>query len=417
MSVSNATPVHQVALSLPNHALHISAQIDAIAALWEQAAPPDNRLLQYDYLKALEDFPPEGMGFQYAVLFDGNQPVGVFYHQVFRLNVEASLQQSPEEVEQPACFVKALSNAVKTWFIKRADFHLLIGGNLLLTGRYGVHFCQSLPQTEQAYFMEQVLKAVQQTLDQAGTKVRVHLLKDYPTDPYETLKDQFQQKNYHPFAMQPCMYVPIRPHWKIFDDYLADMSSKYRVRVRRARKKGQALVKRELSLEEIRACESQLYVLYKGIADGAGFNAFLLHPNYFSALKQRLGDHFRLTAYYLEEELVAFRTLIYNHHELDAHFLGVSDAHNRPHQIYLNILYDLVEDAIEAGVHRLDFARTALEIKSSVGAIPEEMTCFFKHRNNLSSKLIQLVFDSFNPKEEWQPRSPFKANKAAKVGE
>lgn len=130
-----------------------------------------------------------------------------------------------------------------------------------------------------------------------------------------------------------------------------------------------------------------------------------------------MGEQFQLHAYFLGDTLVAFRTLIYNYDELDAHFLGVDDAYNREHQVYLNILYDLVNDAIEAKAHRLDFARTALEIKSSVGALPEEMICFFKHRNSLSSKLIQLVFDSFNPKEEWQPRSPFKATQAAKVGE
>jgi len=243
------------------------------------------------------------------------------------------------------------------------------------------------------------------------------LLKDFPTHTHENLKDHLQQQQYYPFGMQPCMYVPIRPHWNNFDDYLADMSSKYRVRVRRARKKGKDLVQRVLSLEAIEAQEPRIYELYKGIADGAGFNAFLLHPQYFSALKRALGDQFQLKAYFLGEELVAFRTLIYNYEELDAHFLGVDDAYNRDHQIYLNILYDLVEDAIEAKAERLDFARTALEIKSSVGAIPEEMTCFFKHRNTLSSKLIQLVFDSFNPKEEWQPRNPFKQPKAVKVSE
>lgn len=417
MSQPTTSSVQPVDLSLDAYSIYLSASLDSLASLWLQAAPKTNRLLQYDYLYALETHPPEGMSFQYAVLCDHGQPVGVLYYQVFRLNVEASMQQSAPEIENKShCIIKALSNAVKKWLIKRADFNLLIGGNLLLTGRFGAHFSTDINQATQALLMEQTAEVVQKNLDQAGTKVSVHLLKDYPTEAYAPLKGALKAQTYHPFEMQPCMYVPIRPHWETFENYLNDMSSKYRVRVRRARKKGQELTKRHFSLTEIEQNEERLYALYKGIADGAGFNAFLLHPNYFSALKRSLGEHFQLVAYYLQDELVAFYTTIHNHHELDAHFLGVDNAHNRPYQIYLNILYDLVEAAINAGVERLDMARTALEIKSSVGAIPEEMMCFFKHRSTLSSKVLQLVFDSFNPKENWQPRSPFKKEKAAKMG-
>jgi len=164
-----------------------------------------------------------------------------------------------------------------------------------------------------------------------------------------------------------------------------------------------------LSLEEIEAHEERIYELYKMIADGAGFNAFLLHKQYFTKLKRDLGDQYKLTGYFIDNQLIAFYTAIFNYKEMDAHFLGVDGAYNRAHQVYLNILYDLVNRAIEGKVERIDFARTALEIKSSVGAVSQDMLCFFKHRSTLSSKVLQLVFDSLNPKEEWQPRSPFKS--------
>jgi hypothetical protein len=98
---------------------------------------------------------------------------------------------------------------------------------------------------------------------------------------------------------------------------------------------------------------------------------------------------------------------------MDAHFLGVDASYNREHQVYLNILYDLVNLGIESQSERIDFARTALEIKSSVGAVSQDLLCFFKHRNTISSKFIQVVFDNLNPKEEWQPRQPFKVDKAS----
>jgi len=77
---------------------------------------------------------------------------------------------------------------------------------------------------------------------------------------------------------------------------------------------------------------------------------------------------------------------------MDAHFLGVDEEYNREHQVYLNILYDLVNSAIEGGSKHIDFARTALEIKSSVDAVSQDLLCFFKHRSTISSKFLQVVF-------------------------
>lgn len=396
----------------PDYSIQITNNIKDIQEVWNTVAPKENLFLQSAYLQTLENFPPEKMSFRYIAFYKENQPIGIAYNQIFKLNVEDSLQQNNEEenTNKANCLIRAFSNAVKKWFIKRAEFNLLICGNLLLTGEYGFHFNTAINEPKTASLIQDALDTLQNILDKEQTKVSVHLLKDYKVETSEELKEQLKKETYHPFLMQPSMYMNVRPNWDSFENYLDDMSSKYRVRARRARKKGDAIVKRELNLEEIEANEERIYELYKMIADGAGFNAFLLHKQYFTELKRDLGDRYKLTAYFIDDQLVAFYTSIFNYKEMDAHFLGVDGAYNREYQVYLNILYDLVNRAIEGGVERIDFARTALEIKSSVGAVSQDMLCFFKHRSTLSSKILQLVFDSLNPKEEWQPRNPFKSD-------
>lgn len=410
--------ISTTAVPLTNTAYQIklASSISELAEAWESAAPKDNLFLQYDYLNALEQFPPEDMTFKYAIVYKDQLAVAVLYQQIFHLNVEASMQQNKDkeaEAKPQNCIIKAFKSAIKRWFMKRAEFNLLICGNLLLTGEYGSYFHSSIQEEEQATILQRSLEFVQQVLDKEGTKISVHLLKDYAVDRCEALKPELQKQTYHPFLMQPSMSMAVRPHWKEFEDYLNDMSSKYRVRAKRARKKGSAIVKKVLSLEEIKDNEAQIYALYKSIADKAGFNAFLLHSQYFTILKQHLGNRYRLTAYYIDDQMVAFYTAIFNGQEMDAHFLGVDETYNREHQVYLNILYDLVNLGIESNSQHIDFARTALEIKSSVGAVSKDLLCFFRHRNTLSSKVLQLVFDSLNPKEEWQPRQPFKVDKAS----
>lgn len=55
------------------------------------------------------------------------------------------------------------------------------------------------------------------------------------------------------------------------------------------------------------------------------------------------------------------------------------------------------------------FARTALEIKSSVGAVPENLYCYLRHQNPLVNKFTGTLLDYLKPVEEWLPRHPFKS--------
>jgi len=409
---NNSQPIDVYPLTdNPSYSIQVTQSIQAIKAIWDQAAPKDNIFLQSAYLEMLELFPPEKMSFRYVLFYKNEQVVGIAYNQVYRLKMEDSINENAEEEEKessPFCILTAISKAVKKWFIKQADFNLLICGNLLLTGEYGFHFNNTIEKAEAASLVQDSMESVQELLDKENTKVSIQLIKDHPIETAEPLKESLEPQTFHPFKIQPSMVMDIPAEWESYDDYLAAMRSKYRVRARRARKKGKAIERKELTLEEIEANEEKIHALYKEIADGAGFNAFVLHKKYFTELKRHLQDDYKLIAYYIDGEFVAFYTAIFNYEEMDAHFLGVDSRYNRKHQVYLNILHDLVDLAINHRIKRLDFARTALEIKSSVGAVAQDMLCFFRHRSTVSSKFLQLVFDYLNPKEEWQPRSPFK---------
>jgi len=74
----------------------------------------------------------------------------------------------------------------------------------------------------------------------------------------------------------------------------------------------------------------------------------------------------------------------------------------------MNILMDLVKDGINQRAKSVYYFRTALEIKSSVGAEPHDMTCYFKHTRPLLNKLVPYLFNSFVPQQSWKQRHPFK---------
>ncbi len=54
------------------------------------------------------------------------------------------------------------------------------------------------------------------------------------------------------------------------------------------------------------------------------------------------------------------------------------------------------------------FARTAMEIKSSIGAKPHNMHIYLKHTNNIiANTVLKLIVKYANPVRDWEERHPF----------
>ncbi len=357
--------------------------------------------LQKNYLACLEAYPPEDMRFVYWIFYKNEQPIGFVMGQIQHFNAYRSLNALQQTENK-----KALSFQFKKWSANLIDYHVLLIGNLLVTGEHGFYFSNTAKET--LNLADILHEAISKTLPFIKKeKVTVTIFKEYFENSLPPLAD-FEQKKYNKMSALPNMIISIREDWNTFDDYLKAMSSKYRVRAKRAFKKGKDITKKELDLADIKALNPQIFDLYRQIASKAEFNALRLHSEYFYGLKEYLGDDFRLIGYFYKEELIGFYTMIFGKHEVDAHFLGINDDYNREMQIYLNMLYDLIRNGIDAKTNAIAMARTALEIKSSVGADAHDMFAYVKFKNPVMNLVVRQAVKFFLAPVEWTARSPFK---------
>jgi len=378
--------------------LEIYDSIEEAAQKWSLQAPSDNEFLGIPYFRFLEGNPPKGLSFRYLVFYKKNEVIGISVCQLVQLRIGDALSN----IELPA-----YQQRVNGWILKLANMNAIIAGNLLLTGDYGCDFNSSINATTQYKLLEEGLEQLNKHLKKQDHLTSLLIIKDIPADKQSQIKTSIG-KQYNEFSLQPNMILPIKEDWNSFEDYLGAMTSKSRMRAKRAFKLGNALERKELTIESIEAFLPQIDKLYKHIADKAGFNVVYLSGHYFKAFKEHFPERFRVFGYFLDNELVAFYTTFLNHHELEAHYLGFDEINNRKYQIYLNILFDLVKIGIDSQVEKINFARTALEIKSSVGAIPDELYFYGKHTNAIKNQMFTPILSYFQPKVEWKPRSPFK---------
>ena len=297
--------------------------------------------------------------------------------------------------------------SLKDYFFKKFSSHIIVIGNNTLTGQNAYLLTAAITKTQALHLFGQALQELKTIYRKQCIYINLLAVKDFNRTELPDFKAA-GFKGYYQFCTQPNMIFNIQQNWEDIEDYLASLNTKYRTQYNRARKKADGVDKRKLTLQDIQSNRERIHHLYSTVAQNASFNTFHLPKNHFEIFKQQLQDNFLFYGYFIDNELVGFSTLIKNNTDIDTYFLGYDDTVQKEKMLYLNMLYDMVAYAIKKKFSHVIFARSAMEIKSSVGAKPEQVYGVIKHTNTAVNLFMGRLFSYFDPKVEWKERSPFK---------
>ena len=356
----------------------------------------DNIFLTREYLEVLENSSPVNMICHFIGIFEEKKLIGIALTQFLFAEKLDSFG------DRDQCF----KTSVRNFAFKNFASHVLFVGNNMLTGQNAFAFDKNAKQSKAIKTLHKAISQLKKDLKAEGKKVHITSIKDFTATDIEPFQAEF--KNNYTFSTQPNMIFEINENWKTEQDYIDALSKKYRDQYKRARKKSNGIIKQKMTLSDIKKYEDIIYDLYFHVAKNAPFNTFFLARNHFSFFKEIMKDDFLLYGYFLDEKLVGFNTLIKNGDAMDTYFLGYDETVQREKMLYLNMLYDMIGYSVKKGFKKIIFARTALEIKSSVGAKPVKMYGLITHSNALINHNIGRFFNYLEPKTNWQERNPFK---------
>lgn len=306
------------------------------------------------------------------------------------------------------------------------SFKVLAIGQFLTSGGFSSDGLEQLSASEAS----ELLPAVAETLMKLRPGYAAAIIKDlYPV--LHPAVRELQKNGHYLLPADPVMEVRVPEAWETFEDYLAALTSKYRVRYRRARTKLGDITSRTLTADEVMRYQDRFHELYCSVSGGADFNAASLKPDYFPwlASAKKCSPSFQpvlagrgyeadylparpascFTGYFNEaKELIGFTSCVPNEDVLHAHFLGLEAKYKHSHHLYHNMLFDLLEQAITGGFCCLDYGRTALEIKSSVGAVATDHAVLVKARYGWLNRLIPLFTPAVYAAPDWVARNPFR---------
>lgn len=375
---------------------------------WNFVVPKEKTFLQQAFLTGIEKGNAANVDFRYVLIYENGHLVGAAYFQVINFSVgQVNNFTKEEETDNFVDKIKAFFAHRFKDFVSRFDVRILNCGNVFASGEYAFSY---LPSLEENHAFELLMKAIDNVYVTEQKKGRIWgtVVKDFsPTATHP--KHIFEENGFHHFQVEPLMKMDLS--WENFNDYQNALSSKYRQRAKAAYKKSQALKSREMTEQEVFENKAFMHELFQSVVGKAGFNFQMPHENHIWQLKAALKDKMKVTGYYVteneQEKLVGFMSVIRASGYVDAHFLGYSEETNNEHRIYPRILYDIVKVGIEEKFPYICFGRTAMEIKTTLGAHANEMSLYLRLNMGIINRIAAPVIRGIKI-EPWTPRHPFK---------
>ena len=382
-----------------NTALFFSSTDQISPTIWQGLQCAKNIYFNPDFLKSIEKNHSE-IVFSYIVLIDkSSNPIAFASIQIVNFHID----DIKNDLE---LLIRKLKNIGRKLHVlpKKKPLKILISGNTFVSGEHGIFIKKN---QDKKIIIKELAKAILHFVN-ANKKLKIDafLLKDFRNKSL-FISNELRDYNYHPFSVEQNMILKLDKSWHVFEDYLGSMKTKFRVKARKAFLRSTDLKIENVTLENIDIQLPKMTALYKKVVDNADFNLGNFNLNSFKDLKENLGSNYILKTYWLQDNIVGFISGVINEKSLDAHFVGIDYLLNKEHAIYQRMLYDYIEIGIEKKLNRINFGRTASEIKSSVGAVPQDLTMYIRHKKSITNKILKLFLQRIQP-TPFQQKFPFK---------
>lgn len=367
--------------------------------------PSHSFFLQKEYLEAVEEAAIPGVEYRYIPYLKQGKVEGLYYFQI--INLSAQELGQIVHFEPYNKLLSGLSMLLQNLLFgvkKDKPHYLIISGSMCLSGDYGIGRLSSDDKSIYANFPH-ALAQLRHELERNG-KVVAEIIKDFPvdSDPLHTI---LKPAYYHHLAMDPIMKMAIRPEWGSISDYVDALSSKYRQRFNQAKKKLGHCEVRTLDTPFIIENRERINELYTAVQEKSPVRIIKPDVNYIISLSKHLGEKVDIRGLFYNNELIAFLIGIQDEDHFEAHHIGIDYHHNKEFSLYLNILYLYIEMAIDVKARGVSFGRTALEMKTTVGAVSYPYNAYIKLNNRLLNGVLKKLLPE-NISEDWIPRDPFR---------
>jgi len=211
------------------------------------------------------------------------------------------------------------------------------------------------------------------------------------------------------FPAEPFMVLSLRNEWNVYENYLAAMQSKYRIRANKVFELSKNITSKQFSgLEMDDSLIAQCAQLLK---ETLRDKIIAMPSNLETVLKYyraHFGPDFHFNVYYLNDHICGFISWVRLGKSMMAMQVGYNFLESKETQLYQRMMHDLIKIGIDNKLEKINLGRTATEIKSTLGAEPLANSFVIYAKSNLLFKCVAFYKKRFYKQTPFTLRSPFK---------
>ena len=359
---------------------------------WDALTAQSSMFLSRRYLRVLEEAGPQNLKQRYAMVFRGDDPVAAVAAQ--SVSVALSRLSKSEKATAP---------------LERLEEKMLVCGNLLSWGQHGVAFAPGEDTAALWPAVAEALYRIRRADKLLGTASFV-MVKDI-TDGYLDGAGSLSRFSYRALETEPNMVLEISPTWKTYDDYMASLTSRYRKAAKQIEKEfaaGGLALTHLRNADDVANHADVMHALYMQTHRNARLRLVTLRPAFIPTLAATFGADLRCTIAQRDDQVLCFVTTIRDGETAVGYYIGFDRETNATAPIYFRLLQAVVDHAIQLGCSRLSLGRTALEPKARLGARPDPMRIWIRHRIPMLNVLVRALLHTISHHDEPPERNPFK---------
>ena len=289
------------------------------------------------------------------------------------------------------------------------QFRTLVAGQGLGTGEHTFRWAPEVPMKDRVRFTEQAFEDCARTWG-----IRVWMAKDFGPELDAAIAPHWSRK-WQRATFDPLMVTPLDPSWTRLEDWMEALRTKARTKVRSiVNRNADVTLERISNPDRLQELGPALIELYEQVYGRASIVMGGLEAPDFARLARQWGDDFLLVTHHFEGRLVGFHCGLHMAGEADhggtveAYYVGFDPELNKECALYQRMLIEFIEWGISCGAARVVMGRTAMEIKSTLGALPVPMATWVHVRLPLAMPFIRWMVRR-SPPHPFKPRKAWRA--------
>lgn len=376
----------------------ISCSIADARAELEQLNTPIPEELSYNHLEAIEQCVKDAE-FRYVFLHRDNKPVLFLYFQIYTVTSQNF------NLDLKGSFVKHIVHLFLN--LKRAK--VLVAGNAMRNGQAA--YCYDSNALRPADALDAQLAMADQLAN--GENVAAIILSQ-PAQASTTDQKVLQQMGYATPWDDSVMEMEVNEDWTCLQDYINDLSRKYKARANKILASMEGISIQPLALAAINKHSKDLDLLFMDVVNKQPFTLSRYGAAYIKGMKEILGDNFEVTGYFKDKKLIAFSSGIITHEAYEVYYVGFDNQINSEYPLYFHMLMAGLERAILLSKKRLILGRTSFDAKASLGAKPVN-TGYYINLRHVPDMATTWFTKYFSAAEDgkWKQRNPLKTKETA----